>query len=122
MTAEEIVKQAEVAYDALDLDRIIPLFDPQITVYWNGEKISEGLEELREWTERWIQRAKPGDHWVRKTLRAVSGDTIAGEWEDYALGDDGKYYHGYGGEFWRMHGGRLLEWKAYYHKYAIDES
>jgi hypothetical protein len=62
MTAEEIVKQAEVAYDALDLDRIIQLFDPQIIVYWNGQKIIEGLEELRKWHEEWIKTAREGDH------------------------------------------------------------
>jgi hypothetical protein len=44
-----------------------------------------------------MKTAKQGDHWVRKTLRAASGDTISVEWEDYSLGDDGKYYRGYGG-------------------------
>jgi nuclear transport factor 2 (NTF2) superfamily protein len=122
MTPEEIVKQAEAAYDALDLDRIIQLFDPQITVYWNGQKILEGLEEVREWHEGWMTRAKGGDHWVRKTLRAASGDAIAGEWEDYALGEDGKYYRGYGGEFWKMREGRLLEWRAYHQNSPINET
>jgi nuclear transport factor 2 (NTF2) superfamily protein len=122
MIPEEIIKQAEAAYDALDLDRIIQLFDPQIIVYRNGQKIIEGLEELRKWHEEWIKTASRGDHWVRKTLRAASGDTIAGEWEDYALGDDGKYHRGYGGEFWKMRDGRLLEWRSYYEKYPINET
>jgi nuclear transport factor 2 (NTF2) superfamily protein len=122
MNPEEIVKQAELAYGALDLDQIILLFDPQIIVYWNGQKIIEGLDELRKWHERWMETKVEGDHWVRKTLRAASSDTIAVEWEDHGLGDDGKYYHGYGGEFWKMRGGRLLEWRAYYHNYPINEN
>ena len=121
MTPEEIVKQAESAYDALDIEHMMALFDPQIIVYWNGQKLCEGLDELRNWHESWMKFAIQGEHWVRKAFRAASGDTIAVEWEDYALGDDGKYNLGYGGEFWKMRDGRLLEWRAYFQDYPADE-
>ena len=121
MTPEETVKQAESAYDALDLERMMALFDPQIVVYWNGQKLCEGLDELRNWHESWMKFAMQGEHWVRKKFRAASGDTITVEWEDYALGDDGKYHRGYGGEFWKMRDGRLLEWRAYFQDYPAEE-
>jgi hypothetical protein len=41
MIPEEIVKQAEATYDALDLERIMELFDPQIVVYWNGQNFAK---------------------------------------------------------------------------------
>ena len=122
MTPEEIVQQAEAAYDALDLERMMALFDPQIIVYWNGRKLCEGLDELRSWHEGWMKFASQGEHRVRKRFRAAYGDTIAAEWEDYALGDDGKYHQGYGGEFWKMRNGRLLEWRAYYQDHPVDEN
>jgi len=121
MTPEEIVKEAEAAYGAYDLERMMSLFDPEVVVYWNGQKLLEGMDELRKWHEGWMKIEMQGDHWVRKTLRAASGDTIAVEWEDYSLSDDGKYHNGYGGEFWKMRDGRLLEWRAYHQSYPVDE-
>jgi len=121
MTPEEIVKQAESAYQALDLERIMALFDPQIIHYWNGKKLCEGLDELRKVNEEWMRFARQGEYWIHKTLRAASGDVITVEWEDYSLGDDGKYHRGYGGEFWKMRDGRLWEWHAYYQDYPVDE-
>lgn len=121
MPPEEIVQQAEAAYDALDLERMMALFDPQIVVYWNGRILCEGLDELRSWHEGWMKFASQGEHRVRKRFRAASGDTIAAEWEDHALGDDGKYHQGYGGEFWKMRNGRLLAWRAYCQDHPVDE-
>jgi len=121
MNPEEIVKQAEAAYDSLDLDRIMALFHPEIVVYWNGKKGDEGLEEVRSSHEEFIRTAKKGDHWVRKKLWVASGNKIAGEWESYSLEDDGKYYHGYGGEFWKIRDGLLVEWRAYYVEELVND-
>ena len=113
MNAESIVKQAEAAYQSQDLDRIMQLFDPEIILYWNGEKIAEGSDALRKWHEqRPFLIAREFN--IRKSLKAASGDTIAVEWTNSWLDKNGKRSEGCGGEFWTMRNGRLLEWRAYY--------
>lgn len=48
MTPREILEQAEAAYTAQDIDRILELSDPEIVFYWNGQKQAHGLAEMRE--------------------------------------------------------------------------
>ena len=53
------------------------------------------------------------DYRLRKSLRALAGETIAnsweGEWEDRATG---RKMAGFGVEIWIMRGGRIAVWEA----------
>src|SRR5690349_19408466 len=96
--AEDIVRAAEAAYTTLDIDQIMALFDPEIVLVWNGKVAARGLDELRRWHEE--RHAGRERQWIRKTLRAASGDTIAVEWvtrwKDPVTGTP---MEGHGGEF-----------------------
>ena len=119
MNAEDIVKQAEAAYNTEDLDRIMSLFDQEIVFFWNGQKKAEGHGELRRWHEMWVGKQK--DFTMRKTLRAASGDTIAVEWQSRWIDPvSGEINEGYGGEFWTMRNNRLREWRAYHTRYVQE--
>src|SRR5687768_10397931 len=87
-SADELVRAAEAAYTSLDIDEIMSLFDPDIVLVWNEKVAARGLEELRRWHEE--RHAGRTSQTIRKTLRAVSGDTIAvgwvAEWNDPATG------------------------------------
>lgn len=121
MNAESSVKQAEAAYQSQDLDRIMELFDPKIVMYWNGQKVAEGSDAVRKWYEgRAFLSAK--EFKIHKSLRAATGDTIALEWTNSWLDKNGTRNEGYGGEFWTMRNGRLLEWHAYYSLYSRDST
>jgi ketosteroid isomerase-like protein len=121
MNAKEILKQAETAYSAQDIDRIMELFDPEIVFYWNGQKQAEGLAEMREvHEERFSGEDGYKQFQVDKTLRAASDDTIAVEFETTWTYADGPRHEGHGSEFWMMRDDRLREWRAYYVEYVQD--
>lgn len=113
MDPEEIVNQAEAAYQSQDLDRIMELFDPEIVVYWNGWKKAEGLEGVRKAYEERSTDEGYEEYQIEKTLRAASGETITVEWKSTRTYADGSRQVSHGGEFWTMRDDRILEWHAY---------
>jgi putative hydrolase of the HAD superfamily len=116
--ADQLVEAAEAAYRSQDLSQIMPLMHPDIVIYWNGEKVAEGLEAARQFhiARLGFGTARRQDYQLRKTLRAASGDTICVEWESSYRTDDGRLVHGKAGEFWTMRFGLLIEWHAYYQR------
>ena len=109
------VAAAEAAYASQDLAVIMPLFHPEIVIYWNGRKVAVGMAEARQFH---IDRLGFGsiarqDYRLRKTLRAEHGDTICVEWESSYRGDDGTRVESRAGEFWTMRHDLLIEWHAY---------
>jgi uncharacterized protein (TIGR02246 family) len=119
MSPEEIVKQAEAAYAAHDIDRVADLFDPEVVVYFNGKKKFEGRDALVEFERKEFESRITKS--IKKTLRAASGNVIAVEWEgsfvDKASGDTWVFY---GGEFWTMRDNRLIEWHNYGESYTNE--
>jgi nuclear transport factor 2 (NTF2) superfamily protein len=112
MTPEEIVKKAEEAYAAQDLDLVKNLFDPEVVVFWNGKKFLEGRDQVIEFERK--NFSSWTDFKIKKTLRAASSDTIAVEWEGTFIDkQSGKFTEMYGGEFWKIRDDRLIEWRAY---------
>ena len=94
------------------------LLHPDVVIYWNGEKVAEGLEAARQFH---LQRLGFGtavrhDYHLRKTLRAADGDTICVEWESSYRTEDGELVRGRAAEFWTMRYGLLIEWRAYHHR------
>lgn len=124
MDPVEIVNKTEAAYQAEDVDRIMELFDPEIVFYWNGRKQGEGLAELRELHEdEFVLGDEPiREYEIRKSLRAASGDTIAVEWTNTWIDEDGNHNEEFGGEFWTMRDERVREWHAYAESYEFDET
>ena len=122
--ADRLVAAAETAYRNQDLAQIMALLHPDVVIYWNGEKVAEGLEAARQFH---LQRLGFGstmrhDYQLRKTLRAAEGDTICVEWESSYRTTDGRLVRGRAGEFWTMRYGLLIEWRAYHHRLTDEVS
>ena len=119
MTPEAIVKQAEAAFQAQDIELIEDLFDPEVVVYGNGKKLFEGREQYIEFEKKIIASWK--DYKTNHTLRAASGDTIAFEFEISAiLLEDEKQVEVYGAEFWKMRNNRAIEVSSYHKGYTEE--
>ena len=115
MTPEEIVAYAEKVHRSRDVDRMLTCFDPAIVAYWNGQKIAEGLDELRAFYESFFEKLR--DFSLEKKLRAASGNLIAVEWTHTKTDENGVVFDGHAAEFWTMKGDRLIEWHAYCTEY-----
>ena len=48
VTPEDLVRRAEAAYASKDIHQIMALFDRDIVLYWNGTKVLEGWDALRQ--------------------------------------------------------------------------
>lgn len=123
-TADRLVAAAESAYRSQDLSQIMPLLHPDIVIYWNGERVAEGLDAAKQFH---LQRLGFGsttrrDYELHKTLRAAEGDTICVEWQSSYTDEHGRQVRGRAGEFWTMRYGLLIEWRAYYHRIADEGS
>jgi putative hydrolase of the HAD superfamily len=124
VVADQLVAAAEAAYRSQDLSQIMPLLHPDIVIYWNGQKVAEGLDAARQFH---MQRLGFGttnrrDYQLHKTLRAAEGDTICVEWQSSYRDDNDQLVRGRAGEFWTMRYGLLIEWRAYYHHIPDEAS
>jgi putative hydrolase of the HAD superfamily len=117
--AWRLVRAAEQAYQAQDLDPIMQLFHPEIVIYWNGERVAIGHAEARQFHVDILGIGRASDRRserLSKTLRAAQGDTICVEWESSYTTAAGEPVRGSGGEFWTMNGDLVIEWRAYYRR------
>jgi putative hydrolase of the HAD superfamily len=120
--AWRLVRAAERAYQAQDLDSIMQLLHPEIVIYWNGERVASGHAEARRFHVETLGIGRlntRNDYRLSKTLRAAQGDTICVEWESSYTTADGDHVRGSAGEFWTMQGDRLIEWHAYYRRRTV---
>jgi len=113
---EDLVRGAEEAYNALDVERVMRLFTPDAVFYRNGKLKAKGADELRRFHEGFF--AAVSDYRLRKTLRAAAGDTVTVEFEEtWVATTDGTPMEGFGGEFWTIEEDRLAEWHLYWRSY-----
>ena len=124
VACRRLVRMAEEAYGAQDLDAIMRLFHPDAIVYWNGERVASGLDEVRRFH---VERLGFGevsrrDYELTKTLRAAHGDTIAVEWQSRYLAADGSLRAARAAEVWTLRGDQLVEWHAYYHRVETGDA
>ncbi len=92
--AWRLVRAAEQAYQAQDLDAIMQLFHPEIVIYWNGERVAIGHAEARRFHVETLGIGRPTDRRdqrLSKTLRAAQGDTIGVEWDSSYTTSDGEH-------------------------------
>lgn len=87
-------------------------------VYWDGKKVMEGRDQVVQFERD--NFASWTDFKIKKTLRAASGDWIAVEWEgSFVDKKSGITRAMYGGEFWKIRNGCLVEWIAYSTDYEL---
>ncbi|HTN81419.1 MAG TPA: HAD-IA family hydrolase [Acidimicrobiales bacterium] len=120
--ARRLVRLAEEAYGAQDLEAIMRLFHPDAIVYWDGVKVASGFDEVRRFH---VERLGFGevsrrDYVLTKTLRAAQGDTVAVEWQSRYRSADGSMRAARAAELWTLRGDQLVEWHAYYHRVEPD--
>ena len=115
-TPETIVRAAEDAYNAFDLDKVLALFTSDVVFYENGKLVGKGIESVRRWHERFFAAVK--DFRISKTLRVASGNVIGVEYATtFVSPRTGEPMESFGGEFWTMEGDRLAEWHLYWRAY-----
>ena len=120
--AERLVRAAETAYDACDLAALQLLFHPDVIVHWNGAKVAAGWAQARQFHLDHLGFDAPPrpEHRLRKTLRAVDGDTLCVEWEASYRNRHGRLAGTRGGELWTVRYGRVIEWRAYAHRWEEE--
>jgi nuclear transport factor 2 (NTF2) superfamily protein len=109
--AREIVQFAEDVHESRDVERMMECFHDDVVAYWNGEKIADGIAELRRWYHGFFDSLRAFT--LKKTLFATEGDRIAVRWTHRRTDAEGRAFEGEAGEFWTLRGDRLSEWRAY---------
>jgi FMN phosphatase YigB (HAD superfamily) len=116
-TAQRIVDDVDAAYRTNDLDRIMGLFDPDISISWNGRRVALGAVEARRFHVEVLglrAEATPGSGpSVRRQLRAASGSSISVECSSWIDGPDGLALQSGRAELWTMRRGLIVEWHVY---------
>jgi nuclear transport factor 2 (NTF2) superfamily protein len=107
--AEQVLREAQDAFIQRDVPRILQGFAPDVVIRYADFPDMKGLGELGAWLEARFKRQK--NYRLKKTLRAVTGDTIAawfeGRWEDAVTG---KQMQNRGCEFLTMRDGKIARW------------
>src|SRR5882672_973324 len=102
-TPEELVRIAEDAYNAFDMERVLALFTPDVVFYENGKLIGKSIEDVRRWHERFF--ASVQDFRISKQLRVASGPVIGVQYAtSFTSAKTGVPMESFGGEFWTMDG------------------
>lgn len=97
--AQRLVDRVDDAHRSADLDVVMRLFDPDVSIHWNGERVALGAEEARRFLAEQLDRDDRGGLDARRRLRAASGDTIAVEHESSTAA-----------EFWTLRRSLIVEW------------
>ena len=107
--AEAILLEAQEAFIQRDVPRILRGFAPNVVIRYADFPEMQGLDTLEAWLEARFKRQK--NYVLKKTLRAVTGDTIAcwfeGRWEDAVTG---KQMQNRGSEFLTMRDDKIALW------------
>lgn len=113
--AQQLVDRVAEAYRSDDLERVMALFDPDISIHWNGERVALGLEDARRYhvDDLGVGTGARHDLHLRKRLRAASGDTVAVEHESSHRTPAGNPVRAASAEFWTLRRGLIVEWHVY---------
>jgi putative hydrolase of the HAD superfamily len=114
-----LVAEAERAYLAQDVDAIMSMFDPDIVIVWNGERVAAGHAEAKAFHERQLGFGDGLRNFrLSKRLRAADGDTVSVEFRSSFERSDGTTVETVAGEFWTLRRNKLVEWHCYQHAVA----
>ena len=112
--AERLVRAVEAAYVADDLERVLALLDPDVSIHWNGERVALGHDHARRFHTDTLRVGvgERRDLTIRKRLRTASGDTIAVEHESSSTRPDGSIERCTALEVWTLRRGLIIEWRV----------
>ena len=117
--ARKIVAEAEAAFLAADVPRILSMFTPDIVVRYADFPEMRGLDALEKFLRARFARQK--GYRLKKTFRAVTGNIIGdsweGQWEDVKTG---KKMIGRGMEFLTIVNGKCAIWEAVFNASEPD--
>lgn len=109
--AELLMREAEAAFSAADVERILRMFTTDVVVHYADLPEMRGLDAYAEHLRSRFERQR--DYQARKTLRAVTGDLVVDSWEATWLdGAVGRRMCGRGIEILAMRDGRVHELDA----------
>ena len=118
-TPEELVRTAQDAYNAFDLERVLALFTPEVVFHENGRLVGKSIEDVRLWHERFFAAVR--DFRISKTLRVADGAVIGVEYAtSFTSARTGRAMESFGGEFWTMDADRLAEWRLHWSAYQAQ--
>lgn len=119
--ARAIVAEAEAAFLAADVPRILSMFTPDVIVRYADLPEMRGLPSLEEFLRMRFARAR--NYRLRKTFRTVSGNVIGdsweGEWEDAKTG---KKMRGRGMEFITIRESKASLWEAVFNVWEVGSA
>lgn len=109
--AETMIRSVVDTYNSGDIDRITALFDAEVLVHWNGEKVAVNRNELRAW----FLAGPVGQATqlrIEKYLQVTDGETFGVHWRYFLTYPNGQSVRGCGNEFWTNRNGRTVIWNA----------
>jgi ketosteroid isomerase-like protein len=104
--AELLMREAEAAFSAADVERILRMFAADVVVRYADLPEMRGLDAYAEHLRARFELQR--DFRARKTLRVVAGDLVVDSWDATWLdGETGKRMCGRGIEVLAMQDGRV---------------
>lgn len=104
--AQLLMREAEAAFGAADVERILRMFSGDVVVRYAGLPEMHGADAYTEHLRARFERQR--DFRARKTLRAVAGDLVINSWDATWLdGVTGGRMCGRGIEILAMRDGRV---------------
>ena len=109
--AEEMIRDVVDAFNSGDIDRIMALFEPDVMVHWNGQKVASNWDELKVWFLAGPV-GQTTEFRIEKSLQVTDGNTFGVHWRHFATYRNGQSVQGFGNEFWTNRNGRAAAWNA----------
>jgi nuclear transport factor 2 (NTF2) superfamily protein len=104
--AEVLMREAEAAFSAADVERILRMFAADVVVRYAGLPEIRGLDAYAEHLQARFERQR--DYQACKTLRAVAGEVVVDSWDATWLdGVTGARMRGRGMEVLELREGRV---------------
>ncbi len=104
--ANRLMREAETAFGAGDLPRILAMFTPDVIVRYADFPEMRGRDAYEAFLRARVGRQR--NYRPRKTLRAVTGNVIIDSWEgDWEDAQSGKCMQGRGMECLTMRAGKV---------------
>ena len=120
-TVDSLLRRAEQAFAAQDLDAICALFTDDVTARYAGVAAIHGKNALRDHLERRLGKQK--GYRPVKTLAVASGNVVVDSWEgEWMDPDSGQHMAGRGIEILKLRGRLVDELDAVFHSWPTSGS
>jgi nuclear transport factor 2 (NTF2) superfamily protein len=120
-TVDSLLRRAERAFAAQDLEAICALFTDDVTARYAGVAAIHGKNALRDHLERRLRKQK--GYRPVKTLAVASGNVVVDSWEgEWTDPDSGQHMAGRGIEILKLRGRLVDELDAVFHSWPTSGS